>query len=178
MTDPVSLWYTLEPAKADSLLLTYTVTNRGDGGIFLFSHLPRYLGGDFVPDEQRIYTFWDESGLLHLTKRLWPVPDDVDVYMPEVPFLAFVPAGRSFRQEVRMAMAVDLPYETEESPDHGRPDVTRAATFSVGYVPDSPEVREGVEPAGELFTIAYGEGITAQVIADGGETRLRPPVHA
>src|SRR5215469_4590549 len=166
MDGRVSLNYQVKQLDTGELDLTYEIQNRGDSDIYIFSPLTDYRGRDWVPVPNRVYVFWDGDGVVHLTKRLWTVPDDVEIYMPEVPLLSRVLAGEKFEEHVRapLPLLVNFPYRSEPA---NAPLADRAVkdssglVFSVGYL-DSKNGDIKVQPFSARpgnFTISYGDGI-------------------
>jgi len=90
-------------------VIAYTVTNRRDASIWLTTPLTRVGDeGQVVADAQKVYAYVDPDGVLHVTKRVWPVPDDLDVYEPERPLLTEVRAGSAFAETLRLAVPVQV----------------------------------------------------------------------
>lgn len=177
MTDQLRLEYNLAPA-AGAVVLTYKLHNGSDRRIFLASHLPIFDGENWVPNAERVYTFWEANEVLHLSKRLWQVPDDIEVYMPEVPFLTSLAAGETFRQHVTLALPItlDLPYATEEAGDEisGQ---SQSVVFSLGCVPGSAAALGGaLYPQEHLLSPDYGAAIQYQQIIIGRKVLISLPV--
>lgn len=156
------------------ITLAYTVKNGLPCDIYLFDPLTDFRGQQFVPIHNRVYVFWDDDDLLHVTKRLWPVPEDVDVYMPEVPYLTRVAAGAEIREELRLPipLIVNFPYRwIDEDEPHSL--VTRDSKqmlFSIGYLAaKDPQTGDEIVPtkAGEYYQVGYGLASENQVIAAG-----------
>ena len=116
------------------LRISYRVTNEAGASIFLTTPLPSENDID-TPDPGRVYTYLDEQGLLHMTKRLWEIPDDVDVYAPEVPRWTEVPAGCQFEEVLTLSTPVRMhhPYTDEVSGQTKTLKEVQGFVFSVGY---------------------------------------------
>jgi hypothetical protein len=186
MSTQLSLEYQLNYRGARELELTYSVMNNGDAEAYLFTPLTAYKEKeqDWVAAPKRIYTYVDEEGVLHLTKQLWPVPLDVDVYMPEVPFLTHLAARKKFSETVILHLPVqtDLPYEDDDD-DQDAPAAAKKpvqnlsqVVFSIGYVipKDSPTPLD-IKPhsGGKFYTISYGAANLNQKILRGQPVNLQ-----
>lgn len=119
-----------------SLELFYRVTNGLDHPILLTTPLPRVDADAIRPDPQRVYVYVDPEGVLQITKRLWPVPDDVEVVFPEVPFLTEVVAGGTFEENITLNLPIDVnyPYSTRNS--HSTPKISitpQHTSYSIEY---------------------------------------------
>lgn len=166
MSDDVVLEYTVAAREGYSIDISYTVHNRSGSEIYLFTPLPRFDGEDWEPAPQRVYTFREGGGVIHLSKRLWQVPEDVEVYMPEVPFLTRVAEGERFSEELvlPLPLSMDRPYLDAEV---GASAVeARAMIFSIGYLPASPELELEESPDG-MLQVGYGSAIERQVLLLG-----------
>lgn len=130
----IALEYEVE-RQDKGLRLAYRVTNESEESIFLTTPL---VSSDYidVSDPERAYTFMDEEGVLHVTKRLWEVPDELDVYAPEVPRLTEVPSGCQFEEAVLLSVPVrmNVPYVDDASAGNGAPVETKGITLSIGYL--------------------------------------------
>ena len=179
--DNLRLDYSLTLERPSSLRLSYAVTNTLDDDIYIFTPLTDYRGGEFVPIPERIYVFWADSETIHLTKRLWPVPKDREVYMPEVPYLTQLKAGQKFEEkiDIPLPLLVNSPYREEPSGLRA-PRRSVRAVYSIGYF----RVRSGIKvptrvpsSGGPLFRVGYGEGIQYQSVLEGMPVLLAIPAH-
>jgi hypothetical protein len=90
-------------------MIAYTVTNGTAASIWLTTPLTQTTAeGRVVADPQKVYAYVDPDGVLHVTKRMWPVPEDVDVYAPERPMLTELPAGAVFAETLRLPVPVPV----------------------------------------------------------------------
>lgn len=162
--------------------LAYHILNNGQRDIYLFTPLTDFRGQDWVPISNRVYVFWDENEIAHLTKRAWPVPDEVEVFMPEVPYLTRVPTGQSFEEHLRLPLPllVNFPYRAagEQVSAAPRKPVMReskGAVFSVGYfIPkDGASELDPVPGIPGNFRVSYGTAIEGQQILKGKAIDLR-----
>jgi hypothetical protein len=177
MDDRVVLKYTATKRDDAELLLVYRVTNGSDRPIFVLSPLTRMTEEGPGPAPGRVYAFLDLEGVLQVTKRLWPVPEGVSVYLPEVPCATEVPPGKHFEERLTLKLPVwvDYPYRFigEEEPEEPPEEITAEPTglaFSIGYIAegDSPIP---MEPAAGgtrgVFEVGYGDVAQSQVLLQG-----------
>lgn len=102
----VTLEYELSLSSAE-LVIGYKVTNGTSASIWLTTPLGRVSDeGTVDPDPQRVYAYLDPEGVLHVTKRVWPIPEDVDVYRPEPVFSTEVSPGTTFAESLRLSVPV------------------------------------------------------------------------
>jgi hypothetical protein len=115
--DGVTLQVAVERCDAEVLELRYRVTNGSDQAIYLTTPLTE-VGDDgkLVAAPEKVYTYVDDEGVLHITKRVWPVPEGVDVYVEEVPRLTRVEAGGWFEERVvlKVPVVVRYPYRVRD----------------------------------------------------------------
>lgn len=103
----VTLDYELSLSSTE-LVIEYKVTNGGEEPIWLTTPLASVADdGKAVADPQRVYAYLDPDGVLHVTKRMWPIPEDVDVYAPEPGFSTEVLPGRTFAETLRLPVPVE-----------------------------------------------------------------------
>jgi len=102
----------------EALILGYEFNNRSPKVAFLFNALYRTGSGgglETSPD----YVYAEASGeTLLLSKKIHPVPDDIDVERPEVPWCTRVEPGATFREKITIPVPVKLwtPYSTPPRP--------------------------------------------------------------
>lgn len=155
----------LDCSISTSGLLRYSVVNGLQHDIFLFTPLNRYENGWSLPAPGRLYVYWDDDETIHLSKRLWPVPPDVDVYAPEVPYVTVVDAGDRFAEEIQLpgALSLEVPYPLPAAvPVKKR---SRRAIFSIGYfIPQNgkPAVHQVRVSRYEVMQVNYADAVQAQ----------------
>lgn len=181
----VTLATTIGRMDRSSMNLVYRVTNGLEWPILLMTPLSRYEGDDLRAAPERLYTYVDPDGILQLTKRLWPIPEDIDVVFPEVPFATEVAPGRSFEERLtlKLPIKVELPYvlSPEEIGKHREEvaGVARGVVLSIGYlVEESGPLRKGpADPkTGASLTVRYGTAAAHQRILEGGLLEIGVPV--
>jgi hypothetical protein len=132
MDDGVVLEYEVEQHERE-IVIDYRVLNETAKTVCLLTPLSGTNGEGMAPD--RAYTFLDEQRVLHVTKRLWPVPDHMDVYMPEVPRMTELPAGCEYTETLSIGIPVQLshPYMDVDKRTDG-PRQSTGIALSVGYL--------------------------------------------
>jgi hypothetical protein len=182
MNDDVTLQCRFKTASSTLIEIRYVVSNRSKHDIYLFTPLSGYKGNEFVPAPDRVYVDLASNGLATFSKRLWKVPEMIDVYMPEVPFLTRVAAGTNFQETIQVGVPVIINFPYRDAYDPGnkalpsRSSMT-SATFVIGYVQQDEDVKLNEAPRGSgLFTISYGQGITRQKLLASESFALTAPV--
>lgn len=140
-TNAIGLKYAVEQIPGDGLRISYRVTNGSDRRIFLTTPLVEIGDEAVTPSPGSVYAYLDPDGILHLTRRVWPLPDDADIYLPEVPRLTEVHAGASFEDRFDCTLPVEVRYPYrfagEEEPATAPEMLTGEAygvAFSIGYL--------------------------------------------
>lgn len=136
----IGLKYAVELA-GERLRISYRVTNGSERRIFLTTPLVQIDDDAITPAPGRAYAYLDPDGILHITRRVWSVPDDTDIYLPEVPRLTEVHPGVSFEDRFDCAAPVEVHYPYrfagEEEPATAPEVLTAEAygvAFSIGYL--------------------------------------------
>lgn len=145
------------------LLLGYEFTNRSDRTAFLFNVVHRIgASGGPEPDSNLVYA--ELSGMsLTLGKKIIPVPENMLVEKPDVPYVTRVDPGSSFRERVSLTLPLRLftPYEQPAPAMATQADVY----FELGFflAPD-PSV---AKPAGGQLVV-YPFPVEKQIILRAG----------
>ncbi|HZF51478.1 MAG TPA: hypothetical protein VE093_22635 [Polyangiaceae bacterium] len=163
----------------------YRITNGLEVPILLLTPLGRFEGEDLRPSRDRVYAYVDPEGVLQLTKRFWPVPDDIDVVFPDVPFATEVASGKVFEERLALPLPikVDIPYLLDpEEIEKKREEIVGIAegmVFSIGYLveEEGPLWQRRLDPTtGAEFTMRYGTVAKHQRILHGGLLDVGVPV--
>ena len=183
MHEEVQLTYSVSKTDDQHIRLVFSVKNGLPSDIYLFTPLTDYRGSQFVPIANRVYVFWENREVLHLTKRLWPIPKDISVYMPEVPYLTRVPAGATHREEIQLPvpLLINFPYRFNDAEDEGSPQTVSTTSaqqvvFSIGYLKVTaanqakPIVFEKVD---HYYRVGYGIAKENQMIVRGEPIALQ-----
>lgn len=182
MNPSISLAYTFEKKSEQHGVLMYRVSNHSAQDIYLMTPLIDNRGGHILPVPSRVYVQMSEAKLVHISKKIWPIPDMLDVYMPEVPFLTKVPAGKNFEETIQLPLPLirNFPYRFYE--DAGTNIQRRAVNvraqnlqFSIAYVEhDVMKAAAALtpEPGQSYFSLSYGEGLSGQKILMGNKVAI------
>ena len=140
-------------------------------------------GGAFP--RERVYAYVDPDGILQLTKRLWPLPDAMDVIFPEVPFATEVGPEQHFEERILLSLpiSIDYPYGLELEEHERKPEevlaVAGGVVFSIGYlVEEAGPLRSGPAKleSGASFVLGFGTASENQRILQGGTMGIGVPV--
>ena len=145
----------------ETLQVAYTFANRTDQDAFLFNLLFKdYKDGVYETDPNLVYV---ELGAARaaVSKKIVPVPDDMEVERPVIPCVTRVGPGEEFSETLRLKLPLKAftPYLFEPTapkdspPDEAKP-VVAPATFEIGYF----LTREGGSLAKEVET-SQGKGL-------------------
>lgn len=182
MDDRVILKYTATKRDDGELELVYRVTNGSTRPIFVLSPLSAMTDEGPAPGFGRVYVHLDPEGVVQVTKRLWPLPEGVSVYMPEVPCATEVLPGKHFEERLalKLPLRVEYPYRFigQEEPEEPPAEILAESTglaFSIGYIEEEDEPIP-MEPAagvtGRVFEVGYGDVVARQVILRGEPLKL------
>jgi hypothetical protein len=106
------------------LRLSYRVSNDTDHPIYLVARLFQRSPSGFVTDPNLVYTEI-KGGTLRLTKAMIPVPDTMDVEVPEVPYVVKVESKKAFDETLQVRVPIE-----PRHPYAGVKRVDEARTFS------------------------------------------------
>lgn len=118
-------------AGPDSLHIGYEFRNRSAKTAFLFNVLHRTgLSGGPETDPNLVYIY-QSSGSIALAKKIFPVPADVDVEKPDVPYVTRVEPGQVFRERFTVPLPLKpwAPYRGQPAPTLGE----AAVFFELGF---------------------------------------------
>ncbi len=168
-----------------SMEVRYRVTNGLEWPILLLTPLSQYTKDGLRAAQSRVYAYVDPEGILQITKRLWIMPEEIDVVVPEVPFATEVPPGKAFAERFTLSLpvVVELPYMLDpEEFDKPREEIFGVApglVFSVGYlIEEHGPLRLGpADPeSGASLEVRYGVAANHQRILEGGLLKIGVPV--
>lgn len=131
----------------------WTLTNEGQETLYVATQLPVQAGGGSAPSAHRLYAR-ARAGTLHLTKRLWRIPNLVQPLIRELPYLERLEPGQSLKGGVRIPprVAADHPYQSGEAREG---EFVREVVISFGFFDASAQPRL-VEGAPGLYQVPYG----------------------
>jgi hypothetical protein len=150
---------TLE-VSSDALELGYEVSNDSPHRMFLVNRLPRRSPQGLRIDPDLVYAHLQPGPVLELSKRLITAPEDLDVEVPEVPYLTPVAAGERFAETLRIALPVRPhdPYRAQPMADTAVT-VDRLA-WRLGYVVEDaplPASEDELASGGRAWRMDFGE---------------------
>ena len=172
-----SLNVSIIPGDEAKLSLHYVLKNTLKHDIYVFTPILTYdrQKKKRLPDPGRVYVSWlddQNKGTIRLSKQLWPIPELLEVYAPEVPYLTRLLPGDSLQEKlsIDLPLKIDYPYMSAFSKKkRGSVPVKMPAhsvVFAIGYVSGEPgELRLESTRRGN-FTIPYGIGITHQKLLE------------
>ena len=169
MENAVILEYEVEQRERE-VVIDYRVLNETAKTIYLFTPLSIANGDEAAPG--RVYTFLDERDVLHVTKRLWFVPDDMDIYSPEVPRMTALPAGCEYTETLSLGLPIPISYPYMESDkSERRKRQSSGLALSIGYVKaedvkDLPALEES-RGDDESMAVDYETAANGQRLLEG-----------
>lgn len=120
---------------SDTLIVSYTLHNAGVYPIWLVNRLFHRRGRvGFVVDPNLVYSAVDAQATLLLKKQWLPVPDDLDVEVPETPYLTPLSAGESFSEQLHLALPIAPHDPYRPQPCAEQPSLAERLVFVLGYV--------------------------------------------
>ena len=128
--------------SSQALLVEYRFTNRSRRTAFLFNVIHRAgPSGNREPDVNLVYVQLAGDSVV-LSKKIIPVPPDIDVEKPDVPYVTRVDPGQTFAETINAPLPLKLyaPYETSAAPVMGEAEVW----FELGFflAPDPSVARK------------------------------------
>ena len=154
----------------------YRLQNKGPA-IFVLDQILNRADGSRGPDPNRAYTFVVDGDQLVLLKGLLPVPPELQVELPEVPYARRLEANaaRTGAFELPTVAAYDNPYDPDVRNEIV---VIKRALLRVGFVPADAVAGRGqpVETAqGTCYRFRYRELVGLQRFVDCplGEAELQ-----
>jgi hypothetical protein len=181
----VEIETSVTPREDGTLEVFYQVTNEIECPILLTTPLSLLNKNVVRAVEERVYTYVDPEGVLHVTKRLWMVPDALDIFWPEVPFATEVGSGKQFAERLwlRLPIQIEYPYRATETADTTKSDrpVTQAQgfAFSIGYLIEmnGPLHNGSAGPeSGASLLVTYSTAARNQRILQGEILMIGVPV--
>ena len=150
---------TLE-VSSDMLELRYEIRNETPHRVFLVNRLPRRSPQGLRIDPDLVYAHLQPGPVLALSKRLIAAPDDLDVEVPEVPYLTPIAAGERFAETLRIPLPVRPhdPYRPQPMAD-AVVTVDRLA-WLLGYVVEDaplPVSEDELASGGRAWRMDFGE---------------------
>jgi hypothetical protein len=108
--ETVKLVDTQVSVQDGQLRVSYAVTNGTQQKIYLVNRLFHRQPSGFVVDTNLFYTEVAAGGVLRLVKARVKVPDDMDVEVPEVPYLTELSPGQRFAETATLPLPLEALY--------------------------------------------------------------------
>jgi len=171
--DRCELTVVSELADSSTLILRYTVRNKGNEAVYLFNRLYHSFDperGEFITDPNLVNVELRSDGVV-LSKKIVPVPPHMDVEKPVIPLVTRVDAGERFEEwiTVRLPVRVWTPY----GPDDDVPSassVRRPAWFELGFF-SAPAAY--VERIAKVVATVDGTGLYVYPFTTSSQRMLR-----
>jgi hypothetical protein len=123
----------------ERMTLTYEFKNHSALELFLFNRLFRLFNdGSYPVDPNRVEIEIREQRIV-VSKKLVPIPDDMDVEHPHIPCASRVAPGETFAE--RICVALPLVPRTPYLREFGRKPRRRALHVELGYARGGPDPR-------------------------------------
>ena len=186
MNPTISLSTTFDKKSAQHGVLSYRVSNHSQQDIYLLTPLTDNRGGHILAMPPRVYVQMVDAKLVQLSKQVWPIPDMLDVYMPEMPFLTKLPAGQSFTEDLQLPLPLISNFPYRFYADAGKNIQRRAVNvvaqslvFSIAYVGQDVMQAAGAltpEPGQSYFSLSYGDAVAKQQVLTSNKIAVDVPV--
>ncbi len=165
------------PGSESKLSLHFAIKNTLKHDIYVFTPILTYdrQKKKRLPDPARVYVSWQtgqNKEAIRLSRQLWPIPDRLEVYAPEVPHLTRLSPGESLQENlsIDLPLKIDYPYMSAFSKKKRHSLIVKtpvnAIIFAMGYVSGEPKALRLEATADGTFTIPYGIGITHQNLVE------------
>lgn len=146
-------------AGTDTLILSYLFRNGSLNPVFVFNRLYKGLDDDrrYKVDPNLIYVQLDGTQII-LSKKVIPVPEDVDVEKPEVPLVTYLPPQGTVQEKLTLKLPLRLraPY-TSTKPKPVLPKLDQLKFyFEIGFFASKSQKTQ--EQAAKVATTA-GEAL-------------------
>jgi hypothetical protein len=173
---------TAQAIDASALHLSYEFRNPTESEAWLFNRLYRDLDqqGRYSVDPNLVYVRI-ENGQVVLSKRIIPVPDEIDVEKPILPCVTRVMPGGHFAESMRIELPLSVwsPYSSDVHPAETVVDMV--ALFEIGYFLGTSQTKDlaATVPTtqGPAFYFAAFDS-SSQKIARTGPLQGKVPVRA
>ncbi len=147
----------------DELVFEYQVVNGRSESIFLLNRLYKWTDSGMEIDPNLMFTELIDNGL-RLSKAFIPVPDDVLVEMPDVPYLSEVPAKETYSEQITLPLPLSPWHPYDKVPETDTIHTFDGAELAIGWL-NSGEftLRQGILPDGQsIKAVNHREAETAQ----------------
>lgn len=140
--DKVKLEISSEIQAGKTLVLRYTFHNGSSQNAYLFNQFYRGIvdGPVFETDPNLLNIEVSKRGIL-LSKKIVPVPADIDVEKPVFPCATLVKPGSELSETLILQLPLIpwTPYHDSGQSQSGHQAIPRKAWFELGYFPSNPQ---------------------------------------
>jgi hypothetical protein len=124
------------------LVLRYTFRNGSSQNAYLFNQLYKDIvdGPMFETDANLLNVEVSQGGIL-LSKKIVPVPPDIDVEKPILPCTTLVKPGSEFSETISLPLPLIswTPYHVSPHSQSGQQPIPSKVWFELGYFPSNPQ---------------------------------------
>lgn len=128
------------------LRFTYLFTNLTDENVYLFNRLYK-LGRDSLTIDSNLCYAEFEDGKIILSKEIKPVPEGLNVYQPNIPYITRIPPGTAFEETLSFILPlqywtqyqINFPTKLAETPS------SYQVWFEIGYFEGTPFSEELIQ---------------------------------
>ena len=149
--------------RDDRLIIQYKVSNGLDEAIFLTNRIFQWTPEGMSLDPNLVYSDVADD-TLRLVKACLPVPDELDVESPSVPYLTELSSGETFTETLSIPLPLTPYHPYDQVKLSEGPTTFSSVQFVVGWFPaGTVSVRSQQRPDGSTVLSAdYGVVIQAQ----------------
>jgi hypothetical protein len=145
---------------SDALKLGYEVRNESPHRVFLVNRLTCRGPQGLRIDANLVYAHLQPGPVLALSKRLITAPEDLDVEVPEVPYLSPVAAGERFAETLRIPLPVRPHDPYRPQPTEDTVVIIDRLAWLLGYVVEDtplPASEDELASGGRAWRMDFGE---------------------
>jgi len=157
--------FTQTEIRGNHLIIQYQVSNGLDEAIFLTNRIFQWTPEGMSLDPNLVYSDVADD-TLRLVKACLPVPDELDVESPSVPYLTELSSGETFTETLSIPLPLTPYHPYDQVKLSEGPATFSSVQFVVGWFPaGTVPVRSQQRPDGmTLLSADYGNVIQAQEI--------------
>jgi hypothetical protein len=151
--------------RDNRLIIQYQVFNGQDEAIFLTNQIFQWTPEGMSLDPNLVYSNV-VNDTLQLVKACLPVPDELDVESPTVPYLTQLPSGETLTETISIPLPIKSYHPYDQVKLSEELTVFSSLQFVVGWFPaGTVPVRSQERPDGStLLSADYGDVIQTQEI--------------
>jgi hypothetical protein len=151
--------------RDNRLIIQYQVFNGQDEAIFLTNQIFQWTPEGMSLDPNLVYSNV-VNDTLQLVKACLPVPDELDVESPTVPYLTQLPSGETLTETISIPLPIKSYHPYDQVKLSEELTVFSSLQFVIGWFPaGTVPVRSQERPDGStLLSADYGDVIQTQEI--------------